>query len=637
MVATGGSLRVLLLAFPALGLGAGAALALARRLPRPRPPDPAARGLASPGVPLRVAGLLAGLAALARYAFARDAVELWWLAVLLLGAAALLTRSAAGPSEAAPPRARGSGEAALFALAVACALLALFWHRPDLDDAFYVNIAVAAADQPGRPLLAFDTLRGIPDLPFSNPTQRAQSYELLNGALSYLLGIPAIACFHLLSAAGAAFLLPLAQARLLRLLVPRHWPFALAVVLLVTFAAGDTHRAYGNLGLVRIWQGKAIFLSAGLPLIYAYALRFARRGDAASFGLLAAAQTAAVGLTSTALWAAPLAAGLALCAGLRPDLAGLRRLALGAAASGYVLAVALALRRRVPGALAAEGGAGAPGVALHEMFASVLGGGAFELVAVAAILLAWTCLRPGIGQRFAILVPLGALLLVANPYAEALVGANLTGRTQWRAMWALPVPLLVSFLCLAPLELGARIPGPRVRAAASAALVALLLLLVPRHTALRAPGAHLHWPGLKVDPFGFAWASRIRAAVPPGAKVLAPSQVDVWLPTLHHHPYPLEVRPDFHWDLPEEDARLRFALTRYVGGELRLEGAAELLRSGILRYGIAAVCFARSEWSGEIREALEEAGFRPAGRDRFLELWLPRRSPAPGPQGEGPL
>ena len=45
----------------------------------------------------------------------------------------------------------------------------------------------------------------------------------------------------------------------------------------VLVAVGETHRWYGNFSFVRMWQGKSIFLSVFMPLVYAYALRFAVR------------------------------------------------------------------------------------------------------------------------------------------------------------------------------------------------------------------------------------------------------------------------------------------------------------------------------------------------------------------------
>jgi hypothetical protein len=164
-------------------------------------------------------------------------------------------------------------------------------------------------------------------------------------------------------------------------------------------------------------------------------------------------------------------------------------------------------------------------------------------------------------------------------------------------------------------------------------------LLLPAQTTLGArPGFLLGAPSLKVNPVPYAWARAIQRAVPPGSNVLAPSAVNPWIPTLHHHPYPLEVRPDFHWDMEREDAELRFALTRWVSGELRVEGAPELLRRGIERYRLTAVCLAARPGADEIRGVLRSEGFRRSEADGLFELWLApeRAAPRDVPGGQAP-
>ena len=89
----------------------------------------------------------------------------------------------------------------LWVVAAAGVILMLISHRPDADDAFYVNVAVAAADVPGRALLSADTMHGIPGLPLYLPVYRVHSYELLNGAPGLSVGNPGDLFFHWLSAA----------------------------------------------------------------------------------------------------------------------------------------------------------------------------------------------------------------------------------------------------------------------------------------------------------------------------------------------------------------------------------------------------------------------------------------------------
>ena len=85
---------------------------------------------------------------------------LWWSALVLLGVFAAIVFRRDAP-EVSPPQSSPGMEGLLWLLAVACVGLTLVAHRPDADDAFYVNIAVAAVEAPGQALLSRDTLVGV--------------------------------------------------------------------------------------------------------------------------------------------------------------------------------------------------------------------------------------------------------------------------------------------------------------------------------------------------------------------------------------------------------------------------------------------------------------------------------------------
>ena len=197
------------------------------------------------------AALVAGAAAVAVIVAGgvdEMSIEYWWVAVVLLGVAAATLVVSEPPWVEGARRGR-SLEAALWAVAVACVVVTLVSHRPDIDDAFYVNVAVSAADHPDWTLLHSDTLLGNLDLPIHQPAYLVHSYELWNGAISYLTGIPAIYCFHWISASLAALLVPLASAKLFRIFTPRIWPWTVGVFVVVLLAAGET---YGWSGPARV-------------------------------------------------------------------------------------------------------------------------------------------------------------------------------------------------------------------------------------------------------------------------------------------------------------------------------------------------------------------------------------------------
>jgi hypothetical protein len=583
------------------------------------------------------ASAILGLLAWAGYVQFRSVVPLWWAIVTVLTLAAVA--SPWTPPREPVERSRTT-EATLWLVAAACAVLTLVCHRPDTDDTLYVNFAVAVVDHPGWRLLAQDTMQGIAGLPLLSPVYRAHSFELLNGALSLLTGIPPIACFHWISAGLAGLLVPLCYARLFRLLMPRRWLWGVTACLLFLVANGDVHRSFGNFAFVRLFQGKAIFLTAALPLVYAYALEHASRPSWRSWLRLFAAQVCAMGLTSSAIWVAPYSAGLALLGAARPNRRGLVAVGTGALASSYIVGAGLLLRSAFnPDFLRVQ--THVPGYYLQDAFDSVLGGRGFELLAAGAILLTWAMVPAGLARRFAVAVPLGVFALAANPYLEPLVIANLVGREYWRSLWAVPLPILVALLSCAPLVLERRGMGRRWPRAAVLAGWAALVFLVPRYLTLsaqggprRQQGVRIGVPTYKVPLEEFAWAEKLNQSVTPEAVVLAPEDVSPWIPTLRHHAYPLQLRTFYtlvdsrSGRVPQEDLDRRSLLTAAVshGAWASSAGSRErvlrALADGIPRYHLAGVCLAKNAGSEPLRGVLREFGFRLGHDGPRYEIWV---------------
>ncbi len=648
VVALGASLRALIVCFALAGAALLALrLVLGRAAAPPPPPEHDERNPRRRRI-VQAVGLALGLAG--AWVVRDQPVALWWSTLLLLGAALVVLVLPEAPVFRAAVRGRGR-EIALWTLAVACIALTLVTHRADLDDAFYVNLAVGASDAPDQPLLGRDTLHGVVGPPVFNPVYRAHSYELWNGALAFLTGIPAIYCFHWVSASLAALLVPLALARLLRLLTPRRWLWAVAAVVFVLVASGDTHRWFGNFAFVRMWQGKAIFLFVFLPLVYAHAIDFSLRPSRRGWVLLCAAQIAAVGCSSSAIWAAPAGALAASCTVLRPTRRGLRVFALAALASIYVLGVGWSIKNAVESAQAerlaaiseeeaARGGeprggeprereprgkSHEPGeqleVALHEVF----GDGRLRTAAIASILVAWACCGPGLAQRFAIVVPLAVTLVVLNPYATRWLIANLVGPSYWRSLWAVPVPLLMVLVLTAPLQLGGRWRWAG-RAGALLALAAFALAVPRYHTLSERNKVRIGTPELKISDLAYRWAGALNGAVPPGSKVVAPSAISVWLPTQHHHAHPLIARwlymHHYQASLGMPNLLHRLLMTRYVDGRWERDDAPRWFRVGLTRFDVKGVCLRNFEGADRARAILRKKGFERTLSGLNYEIWV---------------
>ena len=549
----------------------------------------------------------------------------WWSAVIFLAVALWLVLR---ESPRMVPAAAGRKlERWLWLLGLTCVVIALISHRPDADDAHYLAMAIAAVDLPQWSLMSTDTLHGIPNLPLLQPIYRCHSFELFNGALSYLTGIPVIYCVHLVTASLAALLLPLAWARLFRILTPSRWLPAVAVFVFVLLAVGETHRWYGNFAIVRMWQGKALFLFVFMPLVYTYALRFGLRPNRRDWILLCAAQVAAMGSSSSALWCAPFGAAIAFASVWRPSRKSLPALVLTGLASSVLVVVGLALKddmmpytERI-----ARQDASLEASRLTSALEVVLSDGRLMGFSLVCCLVAWLLCRQAITRRLLVCIPFGFLVFLFNPYTAKLVSIHVTGPSFWRALWAVPVPLFITFVLLAPLRL--RVQRRRTAWLALAAGLLGFAAFVPRfHGLSDANGVAIHRPGLKVPPVEYDLARRLHAAVGPGASVLVGGQVNPWPTTMHHHVHPVMVRNylssrRIRTVLGSQDVNRRRDMTVVASGFKVRQDSLETLRLGLDLYRVEGVCFRSVQRSEMVREVLDDLGFRRVYVGEKYEIW----------------
>jgi hypothetical protein len=597
----------------------------------------------------RVGLLAAGGLAAVLHATAGALHAAW--ALVLIGSGALLLRQLGRAPAAPAPRRSSTSEVALFGMAACMALLTAVAHRGDADDAFYVNLLVAAIDDPSAPLLAGDTLHGVPGVSMSLPVFKVLSIQMLGASIARLTGASGLGVAHLLFPPLFAFLMTLAYAQLLRWLVPGRWLAALACSAAFLLTVGEGSLGYGDFALLRMQQGKSMMLHVALPLIASYGIQLARAPSARRWWMLAAAQIAAVGLSTTALWLAPVVATLGVVSATALPLAadrraalrgGLRTVALGVASSFYPLGLALAMRaetaRLFKDAVYAMEALSWSGDQLFVWaLESVMGGGVWASLFFLAILAAGTLTTSPLGQRFVATYAFAFVLLFWNPWAAPLVARNVSGPdTYFRVFWILPLPILVGMALSAPLEIG-RIARPIPRAAAIAVVVLLCgvaLVLAPATPTLsRTNGVALHAPGYKVPAEGFEAAKEIARLAPGRPKVLAPIAVARWLPLLPEHPYPLVVRElnldILHPHLGGAELDRRRLLVHLVGGELRVPSGGDLLAAAIVEYPLEVVSLGgRALAWPEVRAVLLASPLEVRYRTPDFEIWS--RSVAPG-------
>ena len=537
--------------------------------------------------------------------------------------------------------------ALLWGLVIVAMAVTLVAHRPDPDDATYVNRAVTAADNPQAPLLQYDGKHSIP-VPIRQ-INRGLSFELLAAALSWLTQLPAIYWLHLVFPALAAMLVVLAYAELFRLLAPTHWIWGVLAVMVFLCVNGEVHRTYGNFSFVRLHHGKAMLVSVLVPLLIAYSLRFVFQPTRRHWLLLSSAQITAIGLSSTGFLVAPVVVICSLLTGvweLPAFTERVKRFLLGCTAAGYPIALGLSLRlpvitktvTRQAADIQAGGALPASGLALLDKSVQLMfGDGRFVFVNVLIVLTAWLWCETRLARRLCLIFPLGVGLLFANPLSAPLIAHSLSiSGIYWRVFWLLPLPMMAGLTLIGslvakwPLALPGTEGGPSLRFLVWGnrlryGLYALVLLLVVglSEQTIFSPAnrVRLGLPGLKVTP-EYQIAHFINDALDTRPNVLAPYTVSVWLPTFHGHPYPLIARELGYWRLGRQ-AEGRMAMQRYIIGRKRPANAPAAFRTAIQDYGIAGVCLLQTNpWITEIRQVLTATGFEKQREMLGYEIWI---------------
>jgi hypothetical protein len=394
---------------------------------------------------------------------------------------------------------------------------------------------------------------------------------------------------------------------------------------------GGPARWFSNFALVRLQQGKSLLVTACVPLLIAYAVEYVCRPSIPGWIRLAAAQIAAMGFSSTALWLAPTVVGLAAISAIPPSpRVRWKTLILAAASSFYVLAAGLAVRAAMEGYPQIPGLQVAPDRPLLSSFEIVFGDGLLRTACLAVLLLGWYFCPTIVSERLCTVYPLGALLTVLNPFLAKSIAANVVGGlTFFRVLWILPLPMFIAIALAAPMTGGrGRRLGLLRPIGYVTGILLLLMVVAPCMTFSRQNVAEVRWPGKKV-PAEYAVAARIVQIAPPRSYVLAPEEVALWVPTFHRHPYPLVTRTLYAFLLdstrPGESGR-RLALEAYVSGKTRTDLEAKLFVEALRGGELELVCLRRSTaWRAEMVAALEAAGFVRADGDSQYDLWVRKR------------
>ncbi|MEY4899702.1 MAG: hypothetical protein RL741_276 [Actinomycetota bacterium] len=186
-------------------------------------------------------------------------------------------------------------------IAAGMALVASATLRPQSDDTNYVNISTWIAER--------GTI-SIRDTVYSNEffdtKPLGSAWESMWGVFAYVTNMSAPTLLYVIAVPILTAISIFALDRGMRSMHVRHTNFALIIVSLFLILDGENIFSFGVFHGPRIWQGKAFFVSAMIPLLIGAGIvwaRSGRRNDLIRFLLVAIGAT---GLTTTATMLIPM-------------------------------------------------------------------------------------------------------------------------------------------------------------------------------------------------------------------------------------------------------------------------------------------------------------------------------------------
>ncbi|WP_433532373.1 DUF6077 domain-containing protein [Micromonospora sp. CA-263727] len=520
----------------------------------------------------------------------------WWVpasagAVAAAGAVLLTWRSwRALPASrpAAPATTAGQSVYALLIAGVA-AVASLRFARSTPDDVYYLGRAAWVADRDLVPLNDFLFSENV--LPAMASQPPIASIEVLAGALGRFLGISGAEATWYVLLPAMAVLAVLALWRLVQRWAPRRpvLAFTVAAAFLALVAGPDA--ALGTFHLPRLYQGKGMFVSAVVPLMWLYLTRWfddrAKRG----LVLIVALSVAAIGLTTTAAIILPLLVG---GAALMMLLVGRWKsaLAAGVAALAYPVGAVLATQL-ILGTSANEAAAD---VNFYDAAHTYRRTFEIGIVGVIGGLALWC--GPLLARRRtpALLAAGGALtlsvLLVPGvlEWLSALTGISVV---LWRVPWLLALPALIGLLCTVWLPTRLRTVRALAGVVLAGAMVASFAVYATPMWSERSGVEVYDQPTLKLRPPRQAIAEWIEGLDRPDGLVLAPASIMRTIPILTSQVRVVLPRDLFlvEYDLNSQFARDRLVLTRFAnGGPAAERPTRDEVAAALERVDVGTIC-----------------------------------------------
>jgi hypothetical protein len=490
---------------------------------------------------------------------------------------------------------RADGELGiLLALSLVSGFLSLGAIRPEVDDVNYAARAVFFLANPHQPLdLAFHDHAFFQE-PLRYPLLLTYTGELFWAHLAWLLRIDFLDAYHLIAPFVGGALVPLAWALAIVRFGSSLRGATLGAICICAYLSVDgvSHNGFGNYAFVRIWHGKVLLLSLGIPLFVAFAMDWLERPRRAAWMKLCGIAVSGSGLTGTALFLLPMLA-LAMGGGHLAARGVSRRSLLSVVGLGSALvhcvAIGLLLWLSTDSAdyryLGFE-------VGFPESFAGQFGmvfpaSPPIAIVAFAVSGMLSLVLLPAARRRLLVGWIATLVIIALNPLVMPLVVDHLsTPNAYWRLFYVLPFPLCVglasALLCDRWLSSRRAVLVVAIGVVVSAGAANALSSRVTTFGGLRfAPGSYKLRPGVLEE------LRELAANAAPGS-MLAPYEISTTLPLVSAAFPQASVEGFFlvHFARLQGQptaAHLRHQAALYVGGRrpIGLQYVEQLLSEGL--------------------------------------------------------
>lgn len=485
----------------------------------------------------------------------------------------------------------------LIALVCLAVFITLIINHPDPDDAFYVNMLVSTLDHPALPMLSFDGMHGDVHAPLIEVFYKPQTISILQAVIAKTTGISAEAIYYIVSPAFFAAFVVIALWLFVRSLDSGAAWLGLLIGFLIMLAWGESHRAYGNFSLVRLYQGKGVLLFFFTPLIIYYARLFAFSPSWRNWLLLMFAQIGAVAFSSSALITVSITAGIAILSSASLSRQGVARVLKGWLASTPLIVILILIFLEklvfVNGSPINTSGISNEVLQYTKMldrgvrapkevydFTTMFGTGWRAPIALLAILslplvahaaklasAAWI-------TRYVLLT----YLLILNGITGPFLAEHVTNNFSWRLYWAIPAPAIVAAALSFGFVLAIRIWRNNSKPA-----LGMLILTISAATFITflaagkwsvSPGRDVayQWATPKAHVLPYKIAQYVVKNTPSGSMALVAYPISRYVTRFHNAPGLIAVRRTYmgsfrrYWG--RNELRQRQLLAGYVSGDI---------------------------------------------------------------------